>query len=114
MVLAVSAGGVGWGASILLLALGSSGVSVAAAALADRVRPERLGHELGVFRLLGDLGLVVGPAVAGFAYQESGPRLAAALSAGVFAVAALAAALWVSGGRPPGAKAEDTGEFAIG
>lgn len=114
VVLALSAGGVGWGASILLLALGSSGVSVAAAAVADRVPAERLGHELGVFRLLGDLGLVVGPAVAGFAYQASGPSLAAALSAAVFAVAALAAARWVSGGRPPGATSEDTGEFALG
>jgi DHA1 family multidrug resistance protein-like MFS transporter len=113
-VLAVSAGALGWGASIGLVALGSSGISVAAAAVADRVPAQRLGQELGLFRLLGDLGLVIGPAVAGFAYQASGPALAAALSAGVFTVAALAAALWVSGGPPPAPTGDDTGELALG
>jgi MFS family permease len=112
-VLALPTGAVGWGLSILLVAFGSAGVSVAAAAVADRVPADRLGHELGVFRLLGDLGLVVGPAIAGFAYQESGPRLAALLCAGVFALAALAAAIWVRGGAPPGPPPEDTGEFAL-
>jgi DHA1 family multidrug resistance protein-like MFS transporter len=97
-----------WLASIVALAVGSSGISVAAAAVADRVDPRRLGHELGVFRLLGDLGLLVGPVVAAFLYQDYGPSSAAFVSAGVFALAALTAALWVSG---PAAGRPDAGEI---
>ena len=88
-----------WVAAILLLAIGSSGISVAAATLADRVPAPALGRELGLFRLVGDLGLLMGPLVAGFLYQESGPALAAGVSAGVFAAAALVAAAWIR--EPP-------------
>jgi MFS family permease len=88
-----------WVAAILLLALGSSGISVAAATLADRVPPPALGPELGLFRLVGDVGLLLGPLVAGFLYQESGPGLAAAASAGVFATAAVVALAWIR--EPP-------------
>jgi len=84
-----------WFAAIVLIALGSSAIAVAAAAVADLVPPERLGHELGLFRLVGDLGLLAGPALAAFLYQESGPELAGAVCAGVFVITALAAALWV-------------------
>ncbi len=95
-----------WFAAIVALAVGSSGISVAAAAVADRVEPARLGHELGVFRLVGDVGLLVGPAVTAFLYQDSGPRTAALVSAAVFGLAALTALLWVRspdrhGGGPP-------------
>jgi MFS family permease len=84
-----------WLGAIVLIALGSSAISVAAAAVADRVPGNRLGHELGLFRLVGDLGLLCGPAVAGFLYQESGPGLAGAVSACVFAAAAVSCAIWV-------------------
>jgi MFS family permease len=90
----------GWVAAIVLIGLGSSAVSVAAAALADRVPRERLGHELGLFRLLGDLGLLIGPAVAGFLYQKSGAGLPGGASAAVFLAAAAAAALWVREPEP--------------
>jgi len=86
--------GAAWAGAIALLAIGSAAISVAAAALADRVPAERLGHELGVFRLVGDLGLLVGPAAAAFLYQESGRALAGGVSAAVFAAAALVAAVW--------------------
>jgi MFS family permease len=112
-VLALASSVLTWSASILLLALGSSGVSVAAAAVADRVPAPELGRELGLFRLLGDLGLVVGPLVAGFIYQASGPRLAGLVTAAVFAAAALAAAVWVAETPPPGRRAEDTGEVLL-
>lgn len=84
-----------WLMAIVLLATGSSGISVAAAALADRVPEHRLGHELGLFRLVGDLGLLIGPIVAGFLYQRSGSGLAGGVSVAVFGAAAVAAALWV-------------------
>jgi MFS family permease len=91
-----------WVAAILMLAIGSSGISVAAATLADRVPARALGRELGLFRLVGDLGLLIGPLVAGFLYQESGPALAGGTTAGVFAAAALVAAAWIrEPPRPP-------------
>lgn len=99
VVLALPPGVVIWMVAIVLLAAGSSGIAVAAAALADRVSERRLGHELGLFRLLGDVGLLVGPIVAGFLYQLSGQGLAAAASAAVLVAAALAVALLV---REPG------------
>ena len=112
-VLALASNVVTWGASILLVALGSSGVSVAAAAVADRVPAPELGRELGVFRLVGDLGLVLGPIVTGFIYQASGPRVAGLAAAAVFAAAALAAAAWVAEGPRPDRRAEDTGEIVL-
>ncbi len=90
-VLALDAGTVGWIAAIVVLALGSSAISVAAAALADRVPPDRLGHQLGTFRLTGDAGLLVGPILAGFLYEASGAALAAGVAALIAALAALAA-----------------------
>jgi MFS family permease len=112
-VLAVDSSVVTWSASILLIALGSSGISVAAAAVADRVPAPELGRELGLFRLVGDLGLVVGPIVTGFIYQASGPRLAGLAAAAVFAAAALAAVAWVAEGPRPDRRAEDTGEIVL-
>ncbi len=112
-VLALASNVVTWGASILLVALGSSGVSVAAAAVADRVPAPELGRELGVFRLVGDLGLVLGPIVTGFIYQASGPRVAGLAAAAVFAAAALAAGVWVAEGPRGDRRAEDTGEIVL-
>jgi MFS family permease len=91
-----------WAGAIVLLAIGSSGISVAAATLADRVPVPALGRELGLFRLVGDFGLLIGPIVAGFLYQESGPRLAGLTSAAVFAAAALVAAIWIREPPRPG------------
>ena len=112
-VLALASNVVTWGASILLVALGSSGVSVAAAAVADRVPAPELGRELGVFRLVGDLGLVLGPIVTGFIYQASGPRVAGLAAAAVFAAAALAAAVWVAEGPRGDRRTDDTGEIVL-
>ena len=89
-VLALGAGTGGWIAAIVVLALGSSAISVAAAALADRVPPERLGRELGIFRLTGDAGLLAGPILAGFLYGASGTALAAGVTAAFAAASALA------------------------
>ncbi|MCD6013944.1 MAG: hypothetical protein K0R88_28 [Solirubrobacterales bacterium] len=112
-VLALGSSIVTWSASIMLIALGSSGISVAAAAVADRVPAHELGRELGLFRLVGDLGLVIGPIVAGFIYEASGPRLAGLATAAVFAIAAIAAAAWVTEAPRPGRRAEDTGEIVL-
>jgi predicted MFS family arabinose efflux permease len=89
-VLALDAGTIGWLAAILVLAAGSSAISVAAAALADRVPADRLGHQLGVFRLTGDAGLLLGPILAGLLYAASGVGLAAGVTAALAAASALA------------------------
>jgi MFS family permease len=102
-----------WCASIALVALGSSGVSVAAAALADRVPAAELGRELGLFRLVGDFGLLAGPLVTAFIYQASGPRFAAVAATGVFVAATLAAVLWVRDADPSRGEGEDTGEILL-
>ena len=102
-----------WCASIALVALGSSGVSVAAAALADRVPPAELGRELGLFRLVGDLGLLAGPLITAFVYQASGPGLSAVAATAVFAAATLAAALWVRDTDRGRGEGEDTGEILL-
>jgi MFS family permease len=107
--LALPIGTGAWFAAIIALAIGSSGISVAAAALADRVEAERLGHELGVFRLVGDLGLLIGPAASAFLYQAEGPRTAALAAAALFCVAALVAALWIRGAPGTGG-GEELGE----
>src|SRR5919197_271811 len=91
-VLALDAGTVGWIAAIVVLAIGSSAISVAAAALADRVPRDQLGHQLGIFRLTGDAGLLAGPILAGFLYEASGTGIAAGATAAIAAIAALAAA----------------------
>jgi hypothetical protein len=93
-----------------LIALGSSGISVAAAAVADRVPPARLGAELGRFRLVGDFGLLVGPAAIGYVYGAEGPRAASLLAAAVFAAATVATLIWVAEDRP---HAPDTGEIVL-
>jgi MFS family permease len=109
--LVISTSVVAWGVAIALIALGSSGISVAAAAVADRVPSAQLGSELGRFRLVGDLGLLVGPAALGFVYQASGPQAASAVAVAVFAAATVASALWVGGDPRP--HAHDTGELML-
>jgi DHA1 family tetracycline resistance protein-like MFS transporter len=112
-ILAASQSVAAWSMAIALVALGSSGISVAAAAVADVVPVRALGHELGLFRLVGDLGLVIGPIVTGFVYQASGPGAASMIAAGVVAVAALATAAWVRNHRAGDSGAGDTGEILL-
>lgn len=102
-----------WVASIVLLAAGSSAISIAAAAVADRVAAAELGRELGLFRLIGDCGLLIGPALTGYLYEASGPRLAGGATAAVFAAATVAALAWVRDEREPRPGARDTGEIVL-
>jgi MFS-type transporter involved in bile tolerance (Atg22 family) len=94
-VLALEAGTTGWLTAIVVVALGSSAISVAAAALADRVPRDQLGQQLGIFRLTGDAGLLAGPILAGFLYEASGTGLAAGVTAAIAVAAALAALRWI-------------------
>lgn len=101
--LALQAGGVGllaagggsgwWLAAIILMSLGSSGTAVGATMLGDRTHGTRLGQTLGRYRFAGDAGLVVGPGLAAFAYDNVGTGAAVALVTGVLAVSTVAAAI---------------------
>jgi MFS family permease len=84
---------VSWVAAVALIALGSSGVPVAATMIADRVPPGTLGRHLGGYRFLGDLGLLAGPLVAGFVAEHAGRGAAMGLTAAVLSVSAASLAL---------------------
>ncbi|MHB8649610.1 MAG: MFS transporter [Gaiellaceae bacterium] len=82
-----------WVSSIVLLSLGSFGVTVAATMLADLGGGVRVGRRLGVFRFAGDLGLVAGPLTAGWLYDTVGTGAAVGSVSGVLGASALAATL---------------------
>jgi MFS transporter, DHA1 family, multidrug resistance protein len=79
----------GWVAAIVLLALGSSGVSLAATVIADKVPAASLGRRLGTYRFTGDAGMLAGPAIAGALYAGAG-RPAAMLATGALLAACAA------------------------
>jgi MFS family permease len=89
-----------WLVALVLLSFCSSGVSVGATIVADRADPAVLGRRLGTFRLAGDAGLLVGPAVAGFLYQHAGRGEAVLAVGAVVLASATACALTVAESRP--------------
>ena len=84
-----------WVTALALIALGSSGIPVAATMIADRVPPGTLGRYLGGYRFLGDVGLLAGPLLAGFAAEEAGRGAAMGLTAAVL-LASIASLAFVS------------------
>ncbi|HKI93084.1 MAG TPA: MFS transporter, partial [Gaiellaceae bacterium] len=93
VLLELPGGPVVWVSSIVLLSLGSFGVTVAATMLADLGGGVRVGRRLGSFRFVGDFGLVIGPLVAGWLYDALGTGAAVAAVGGLLAVCALVAAV---------------------
>jgi MFS family permease len=82
-----------WVTGIVLMSLGSFGVSVAATLLADRSRSGGVGRRLGRFRFSGDLGVIAGPAIAGALFASAGRGTAVLVVAALPATLAVAAAL---------------------
>lgn len=70
------------------ISLGAVGVSVGAAVLADSSPSAGVGRRLGVFRLIGDTGMLLGPALSGLLYERGG-RVAALIPPFLLGVAAL-------------------------
>ena len=103
--LALPPSAVAWLVALVVLAFCSSGVSVGATIVADRADPAVLGRRLGAFRLAGDAGLLVGPAVAGFVYEHAGRGEAMVAVSAVVLASAVACALTVAESRPPGVAA---------
>jgi MFS family permease len=89
-----------WLTALALIALGSSGIPVAATMIADRVPPGALGRHLGGYRFLGDFGLLAGPLLAGFAAEHAGRGAAMALTAAVLLVSVASLSLVSTVPRP--------------
>ncbi len=74
-----------WFASIVLLTLGSTGVSIGATVLGDLSEGQAMGGRLGAFRFTGDAAFMVAPLLCGWLYEISG-RVAATAPMAAFAV----------------------------
>lgn len=91
-----------WLVAIVLLSVGSFGISVATAMLGDRTHAAVTGRRFGTFRLIGDLGLMSGPLAAGFLYANVSPAAAVLAVAGLLAAsAALSAVVLAERGEGP-------------
>lgn len=87
----VAGAGAGWWlAGIVVMSLTSWGIAVAATVLADLAPQGQLGPQLGSFRFVGDVGLVLGPLVATQLYELAGR----AAAVGAIAALLVAAAVW--------------------
>lgn len=92
----LAVGGVGaWVAAIVLLSLGTSGLGSAATMLTDLTGGHRIGRRMGTFRLFGDLGLIVGPAVSTSVYVAAGQVATVAVLGGLLLAATLTIAIVV-------------------
>ena len=76
IVFALNGSLVGWMITILLTSLGSSAVNVGATVLADLSEGSKLGRRLGLFRVTGDVALLIAPLVAGALYDSAGRAVA--------------------------------------
>jgi predicted MFS family arabinose efflux permease len=96
-----------WTAAVVLFSLGSTGMSVAATILGDRASAGRVGRQLSGFRFTGDLGLLTGPLVVGWAYERLGRAEAVAIVALLLVACAVASAIVIKEGRPTHPSRED-------
>jgi MFS family permease len=87
-----------WVAAIAVFSVGSFGISVAATILADRANTGAVGRRFGTFRLAGDVGLMIGPAVGGFLYSHVNQHVAVLTIAAVLGTCTLSCAIGIRGG----------------
>jgi predicted MFS family arabinose efflux permease len=91
----------GWWAAIVLTSLGSTAVNVGATMLADLSEGGRLGPNLAMFRMTGDVALLVAPLLAGILYETTGRAVAMLPLIGFVAAATLLAARVIPETRSP-------------
>jgi DHA1 family multidrug resistance protein-like MFS transporter len=92
-----------WVTAIVVMSLASYPNAVGATILADHGGDHDTGRRLGPYRLVGDLGLLAGPTVAGAVYQAAGGQGASLINAALLVtVAILCAVLLPAGHRPQG------------
>lgn len=80
-----------WVAAIVVMSLASFAVPVAATILGDVSEPGRVGAQLGRFRFVGDIGLIVGPLLVSGLYEQVGRETAFLFVAGLLTVSAVMA-----------------------
>ncbi len=68
--------------SVAILMFSVSTIGAAAALLADRVPLHRYGRATGMFRLIGDVGMLAGPLLAGVLYDTAGTTITALVLTG--------------------------------
>ncbi len=85
----------------MLTSLGSTAVNVGATVLADLSEGGRLGPQLAMFRLTGDIALLLAPLLAGALYEVSGKTLAI-LPLFLFVAAVTTLAAWAVPETHPG------------
>jgi MFS family permease len=71
------------------MSLASFAVPVAATIVGDLTEPSRVGSQLGRFRFVGDVGLILGPLVVTALFESVGRVAAFLFVAGILAIAAL-------------------------
>jgi predicted MFS family arabinose efflux permease len=92
----VAGAGTGWWlAGIIVMSLASWGIAVGATVLADLAPQGQLGTQLGSFRFVGDVGLVLGPLLATHLYDLAGRGVAVGAIAALLVVAAVWGAISV-------------------
>lgn len=84
-----------WLSAIIVMGLGSMGIAVAATMLADLAGGSRVGRQLGPFRFVGDLGLIVAPVVAAWLFQDYGTAAAVLPLAALLAATGLGIAFFL-------------------
>jgi MFS family permease len=72
-----------WLAAIVVMSVASYAVAVAATIVGDLAHPGRVGSQLGRFRFVGDLGLIVGPVTVSAIYEKIGREAAFLMVAGL-------------------------------
>lgn len=81
-----------WILAIVVMSLASFAIPVAATILGDLSDPARVGAQLGRFRFVGDLGLIVGPVAVSALYDGAGRVVAFLFVAGLLTAVAVVCA----------------------
>jgi MFS family permease len=84
-----------WLTAIVIIGLGSLGVAVSGTMLADLSRGSGVGRQFGPFRFVGDVGLIAGPPIVAWLFENHGTAAAVIPLAVVVIAVGLAVAFLV-------------------
>lgn len=90
---------VAWVLAIVAMSLASYPNAVGATILADHGGDQDTGRRLGPYRLVGDVGLLAGPTVAGTVYQATGGQGASVINAALLVMVAVVCAVVLPAGH---------------
>lgn len=78
-----------WVVAIMLLSLASFTGPIGATLLADGAGPEGAGKRFGAYRFVGDLGVIIGPLLTAYCYEQFGAAGAIVPATGLLALSGL-------------------------